>query len=35
MTHQEVVKKVAWKDLKTLSVKEMLIEFSDFYLKTS
>jgi fatty acid desaturase len=26
MTHQEILKKVEWKDLKTLTVKEMLIE---------
>ncbi len=26
MTHQEILKKVAWKDLRTLSIKEMLIE---------
>lgn len=26
MTHQEIIKKVQWKDLKSLSVKEMLIE---------
>lgn len=26
MTHQEILKKVAWKDLKALSVREMLIE---------
>ena len=26
MTHQEILKKVAWKDLKSLSIKEMLIE---------
>lgn len=26
MTHQEILKKVEWKDLKNLSFKEMLIE---------
>ncbi|WP_196889810.1 fatty acid desaturase family protein [Aureivirga sp. CE67] len=26
MTHQEIIKKVEWKDLKTLSIKELLIE---------
>lgn len=26
MTHAEIVKKVTWKDLKDLSVREMLIE---------
>ena len=26
MTHSEILKKVEWKDLKNLSVKEMLIE---------
>ncbi|WP_245856943.1 hypothetical protein [Mucilaginibacter auburnensis] len=26
MTHQEILKKVEWKDLKSLSVQEMLIE---------
>jgi len=26
MTHQEILRKVAWKDLKSLSIKEMLIE---------
>jgi len=26
MTHQEILRKVQWKDLKSLTVKEMLVE---------